>query len=114
MSEKTVYSSEHGDLRKKQGNKKGSGRAPLPSGMKNDGTVHVRRETKGRGGKTVTAVYGVPLSGQDLSALAARIKQKCGCGGSVKDGCVVIQGDNTGRVMEILEKEGFKVKRSGG
>ena len=57
---------------------------PAPAG---DGIVRVRRETKGRGGKTVTTVSGVPLGGEALRSLASDLKRRCGTGGTVKDGC---------------------------
>ncbi len=72
------------------------------------------RQTKGRNGKGVTLISGLPLDGEELRNLAKVLKQKCGCGGSVKDGIVEIQGDQ----REILEQElvslGYKVKRAGG
>jgi len=59
-----------------------------------DGTVRVRRESKGRGGKTVTCISGVPLTGAELAALAAALKKRCGCGGTLKDGVIEIQGEH--------------------
>lgn len=85
--------------------------AEIPAG---DGVVRVRRETKGRGGKTVTTVSGVLLAGDELKALAKRLKNRCGCGGAVKDGVIEIQGDKAELVCELLTAEGFKVKRAGG
>ena len=76
--------------------------------------ARVRRETKGRGGKTVTTVTGVLLNADDLKALAKRLKNRCGCGGAVKDGIIEIQGDKVDQVCELLVAEGFKVKRAGG
>lgn len=83
----------------------------IPEG---DGIARVRRETKGRGGKTVTTVTGVLLNADDLKALAKRLKNRCGCGGAVKDGIIEIQGDKVDQVCELLVAEGFKVKRAGG
>ncbi len=83
----------------------------LPEG---DGIVRVRRETKGRGGKTVTSVSGVLLGAEELKALAKRLKNRCGCGGSVKDGVIEIQGDKAELLCELLTAEGYKAKRSGG
>ncbi|HWS14641.1 MAG TPA: translation initiation factor Sui1, partial [Candidatus Methylomirabilis sp.] len=65
--------------------------APAPAG---DGVVRVRRETKGRGGKTVTTVSGVPLAVDALRELASDLKRRCGTGGTVKDGVIEIQGDH--------------------
>src|SRR5436190_23435634 len=61
----------------------------LPAG---DGVVRVSRETKGRGGKTVTLVRGVPLEGAALAALGKRLRAACGAGGTVKDGVFELQG----------------------
>lgn len=79
-----------------------------------DGIARVRRETKGCGGKTVTTVSGVLLNADDLKALAKRLKNRCGCGGAVKDGVIEIQGDKAEQVCELLSAEGYKVKRAGG
>jgi predicted translation initiation factor SUI1 len=78
------------------------------------GTVRVGRETKGRRGKGVTTVWDLPLGEPEILALAARLKERCGTGGTVKDGRIEIQGDQRHRVAAELEKLGFKVKRSGG
>lgn len=83
----------------------------LPAG---DGTVRVRRETKGRGGKTVTAVSGVPLAEEALKELATALKRRCGTGGSLKDGVIEIQGDHVQLLMDELSQRGFRVKKSGG
>jgi translation initiation factor 1 len=76
--------------------------------------VRVGRETKGRRGKGVTVVMGVPLSGAALDELGARLKRICGSGGTVKDGVIEIQGDHRDRLVEELAKAGWTVKRSGG
>ena len=109
MSDKIVYSTETGDLRKKQ---KGASRTP--AGTIHGGIVRVQKESKGRGGKTVSVIYGLPLSGTELSLLAGRLKQKCGAGGTVKEGAIIIQGDKVDFIVQLLQKEGFNVKRSGG
>lgn len=83
----------------------------LPAG---DGVVRVRRETKGRGGKTVTTVTGVPLLEADLKELASALKRRCGTGGAVKEGVIEIQGDQVQLLMDELLKRGFQVKKSGG
>jgi translation initiation factor 1 len=62
----------------------------------------------------VTVVYGVPLSGNELSLLAASLKQKCGTGGTVKDGVILIQGDKTDTVIQVLTEKGYSVKKAGG
>jgi translation initiation factor 1 len=82
--------------------------------FQDDGIVRVGRETKGRKGKGVTVITGVALDDAGLKELATSLKQKCGAGGTVKDGVIEIQGDHRDRLVEELQKKGFTVKRSGG
>ena len=84
------------------------------SALQGDGVVRVRRETKGRRGKTVTTVSGIPLDATALEALAADLKRRCGSGGSAKDGVIVIQGDHVDLVIEEVRKLGYTVRRAGG
>jgi translation initiation factor 1 len=77
-------------------------------------TLKVGRETSGRRGKGVTTVFDVPLDENGLKELATILKQRCGTGGTVKDGRIEIQGDQRERVVAELEKLGYKVKRAGG
>jgi len=84
------------------------------SQFKPDGIIRIRRETKGRKGKTVTTVFGFDLDYQALKALAKDLKQHRGTGGSVKDGVIIIQGDHRDTVKGFLEGKGFKVKIAGG
>jgi len=79
-----------------------------------DGVVRVRREVKGRRGKTVTTISGVPLGPAALSALAAELKRLCGSGGSSKDGVIEIQGDHRARLVADLEERGYRVVLAGG
>jgi translation initiation factor 1 len=79
-----------------------------------DGTVKVSRETKGRGGKTATVIKGVALDALKLTELAKKLKAACGSGGTVKDGVIEVQGDHCDKVITLLTKEGFSVKRAGG
>lgn len=76
--------------------------------------VRVGLESKGRRGKKVTVISGLLLDDTELDRLATRLKQACGSGGTVKDGCIEIQGDKRDRVMEVLAGQGYKAKRSGG
>lgn len=79
-----------------------------------DGIVRLMRETRGRKGKGVTLVNGLPLENAALKKLAKNFKQKCGSGGSIKNGVIEIQGEH----RDLLEKEllslGYRVKRAGG
>jgi len=79
-----------------------------------DGVVRVQRESKGRGGKTVTVVTGVPLDAAGLKALAGELKKRCGTGGTLKEGVIEIQGDHRDLLVAELERQGYKVKRAGG
>jgi len=85
-----------------------------PAPLKSDGFVRLMRETTGRKGKGVTLITGLPLDEAGLTRLAKVLKQKCGCGGSLKNGVIEIQGDH----RDVLEKElvglGYQVKRVGG
>lgn len=83
----------------------------IPAG---DGIARVRRETKGRGGKTVTTVSGVPLAEAPLRELATALKKRCGCGGALKDGIIEIQGEHVELLLAELHKRGFKAVKSGG
>jgi translation initiation factor 1 len=80
-----------------------------------DGAVRVSRDSKGRGGKTVTLVRGLALDAGALAALGKRLRSACGTGGTAKDGVLEVQGDHAERVIELLKAEGFgNVKRAGG
>ncbi|MBX9629656.1 MAG: translation initiation factor Sui1 [Burkholderiales bacterium] len=79
-----------------------------------DGSVRVSRANKGRGGKTVTLVTGVPLAADALAALGSDLRRLCGSGGTVKDGAIEIQGDHADALVIELAKRGYKAKRAGG
>jgi translation initiation factor 1 len=86
-----------------------------PAPMKDRGRVDVRRETAGRGGKTVTTVSGFKGIGlSEKEALAKEIRNRCGCGGAVKDGVIELQGDKRDQAAEILKAHGFRVVFTGG
>jgi len=78
------------------------------------GPVRVSRESKGRGGKTVTVVKGLPLDAMALALLGKQLRTACGSGGTAKDGVIEVQGDHCDTVMAALQKQGYAPKRAGG
>ena len=79
-----------------------------------DGIVRVRRESKGRGGKTVTVITGIPVDETALKEVATALKKRCGTGGTVKEGVIEIQGDHRELLLSELAARGYKVKAAGG
>lgn len=106
---KTVWSSNSGDIRRQS--QSSSGRSSLPPQQQ---TAYLHRESSGRGGKAVSLVKNLVLSENDLKALAKRLKQDCGTGGTIKDGIIEIQGEHREKIAEVLQKLGYKVKIAGG
>ena len=128
---KTVWSSEYGDLRKKKAlapnppsaslrdcrcfarrSRSHSGRGeslpPQPQ------TVYLHRESSERRGNAVTLVKNLVLSADELKALAKKLKQECGTGGIIKDRVIEMQGEQREKIAVILRKMGYKVKIAGG
>jgi len=115
-----VYSTEHGSLdksmQKKHGiNKKRPKQAAAPV-IKNPNKqgVRIRRESKGRGGKTVSVIDGLPLNDPDLKRLLKQLKSQLGSGGALKDGSLEIQGDHREKLLALLDKAGYKARLAGG
>ena len=112
---KTVWSSDGGDQRKKSPTSNpspsGRGERSLPPQQQ---TAYLHRDSKGRGGKSVTLIKKLVLSEEDMKALAKKIKQDCGVGGTVKDGVIEIQSEQREKIAGILQKLGYKVKIAGG
>ncbi|MDB4442023.1 translation initiation factor Sui1 [bacterium] len=82
--------------------------------IKIDGIIRIQREVKGRKGKTVTTVSGFQITADELKNLAAQLKRRCGTGGSVKDGIIIIQGDHRDALLSELKKQGYSAKLAGG
>ena len=78
------------------------------------GVIRVSRQTKGRSGKTVTRVEGMPLGDDALAQLGKQLRTACGSGGTVKGGVIEVQGDHCDKVIDALKQEGYAPKRSGG
>ena len=85
-----------------------------PRRPRGDGIVRVRRETRGRGGKTVTTISGIDLASDGLRDLAKDLRRRCGTGGAVKDGVIEIQGDHRSTLVAALEEGGYEVVLAGG
>ena len=100
-----VYSTDTGRIKQEE---------VKPQRAKGDGVVRIQRQTSGRKGKGVCLITGVDLDDAALDKLAAELKKKCGCGGSVKDGGIEIQGDKRDLLKQLLEAKGMKVKLAGG
>ena len=103
-NESLVYSTESGRIKQTEQ------KTITPS----DGIARVRKETKGRKGKGVITISGLGLSASELKVLASKLKKSCGVGGSIVDETIEIQGDKRDAIKLVLEKEGFKVKFTGG
>jgi len=79
-----------------------------------DGSIRIQREVKGRKGKTVTIIYGVPLENEKLQQFAKILKRRCGAGGTVKEGVVIIQGDHRQTLLDEIKQQGYTAKLAGG
>jgi translation initiation factor 1 len=79
-----------------------------------DGIVRLKREKKGRGGKTVLTISGIAKEEAELAELCAALKKKCACGGAVKAGVIEIQADKRQLIEQHLSQLGFTVKWAGG
>ena len=118
MSERIVYSTDNGRVTNcpecGQPYKQCRCEQTMSATKKSDGFVRLMRDRKGRGGKTVTVISGVPGNAAALSTLAQQLKKLCGSGGTIKDGVIEIQGDHCDKVQAKLVELGHKVKRVGG
>ena len=82
--------------------------------IKYDGIIRIQREVKGRKGKTVTTISGFQINADELKNLVSQLKRRCGTGGSVKDGIIIIQGDHRDVLLSELKKQGYTAKLAGG
>lgn len=90
-------------------------KVPATAPAKNRGRVDIKRTTAGRGGKTVTVVTGfVGIGLPEKEQLAKKMRNACGCGGTVKDGDIEIQGDQREKIAQILSEAGFRPVFAGG
>ena len=85
-----------------------------PSMSLGDGIVRLQRQVKGKKGKPITLVSGLPLQSRELKALAKELKNACGVGGSINGSDIIIQGDKREHLKQLLEIKGYSVKLSGG
>ena len=104
-----VYSTEHGDLRRRQ-----PATAPALSLPPTQQTAFLQRASRGRGGKVVTLIKNLRLSPDDQKSLAKHLKQTCGTGGTIKDDVIEIQGDHRESLAAALQHLGYKTKLAGG
>ncbi len=117
-----VYSTEQGQLGKAMDKASGRGKgkhkkqATPPAAIKNPGKqgVRIQRESKGRGGKSVSVIFGLGLPADKLKELCKKLKAGLGTGGAVKGDTIEIQGDHREKILAALEKEGIKAKLAGG
>lgn len=111
-----VYSTDSGrmcpDCRQPQAQCACKARAKVPPA--GDGVARVSRETKGRGGKTVTVVRGLGLDEAALAQLGKQLRAACGSGGTAKDGVIEVQGDHADRIVGLLQAQARPAKRAGG
>jgi len=113
----TVYSSERGRICPQCGHpiancacrKKAAAPAGTPGGA-----IRVSKELKGRGGKVVTVITGLPVDDETLQQIASDLKRRCGTGGTVKNNTIEIQGDHRDLLVTLLKVKGFQAKRAGG
>lgn len=78
-----------------------------------DGIIRIIRETKGHRGKTVTIIGNITIDINNLKELAKQLKNRCGTGGTIKDGAIIIQGDHRQTIFEELTRQGHRAKISG-
>ena len=113
QSSRPVYSTALGRLCPACGNAVKACSCSQRPAVPGDGVVRISRQTKGRKGKGVTLITGIPLQGDELKPCAAELRRLCATGGAIKGDVVEIQGDHRDRLVEVLSRRGWTVKRSG-
>jgi translation initiation factor 1 len=123
QNNRIVYSTEHGQMAKsmekspaskKRVKGKGSNTSSTTIRNPNKQGIRIRRESKGRGGKCVAVIDGLPLDEKGMKILLKKLKGQLGTGGAVKNGCIEIQGDHREKLLLLLEQEGHKARLAGG
>ncbi|CDF99979.1 Putative Conserved protein [Avibacterium paragallinarum JF4211] len=109
MEETLVYSTEIGRIEKEKKQKK----QPI-SFSYGDGIIRIERQVSGRKGSAVSVIKGLNLPYDEMKALTTELKKRCGCGGSIKNGMIEIQGDKRDLLKQLLEEKNFSVKLAGG
>jgi translation initiation factor 1 len=119
QNKRLVYSSEDGQIAKTMDTRVSKKKRKTPTqapSIKNPNKqgVRIRREIKGRGGKNVCVIEGIPLPKTELKNLQKKLQSQLGTGGALKNNCIEIQGDHRERLLELLKEAGFPAKLSGG
>lgn len=107
MADKPLYSTATGRQEKEKSNKS-------QSYQKAAGPAKMRLESKGRGGKSVTVIFNLPLDENSARTFASDMKSNFGCGGTLKDSTIELAGDMREKVEEFFVKKGLEIKRAGG
>ena len=112
---RTVYSTQTGRICPNCGQPVAACRCKRqPARSIGDGVVRIFLDKKGRAGKVVSLITGLPGSDEDLKILAAELKRRCGTGGTLKDGVIEIQGDHRDALIAALQSKGIRAKKAGG
>ena len=110
-----VYSTDPDvEVESRRAKKKKKSRGKQSPKLPSDGVIRVFLDRKGRKGKSVTVLRGLPGGASEQKALLKQMKSKLGTGGALKEDAIEIQGDHRDRVVAILEKAGYKAKKAGG
>ncbi len=123
QNDRIVYSTEHGQMAsamekapdsRKRSKSKGSNTSSPAIRNPNKQGIRIHRESKGRGGKCVSIIDGLPLDGKGMKTVLKKLKGQLGTGGTVKGNRIEIQGDHREKLLLLLEKEGHKARLAGG